>query len=831
MRRKEFVLLILLLLFPLLFPLASFSKEPLEGATIRIGIPSVMALGELKSDGRAVGLYPDLIREMFAEKSMKAIFVTGTPAECLGFLQEGEIDLLTTVEFSSESASKVDFNSEPVAIVWGQVFCRPGANFNGIMSLDGKVVAVKQAEAMGQDFIQSLAGSGGKCKILEFASHGDVLAAVQTGAAIAGVTLQHIGLREGNRYGLVPSSIRFSPHAVYFATRKGLNRPLLDFIDSKIRNWKKDGNSFYYRRLSHYSLGQNFYGNSAIPGWLKIILWTVIAIAMSSLLFVRILKIRVEEKTRELLERENEFQELVENANSIILRLDKEQRILFMNRFGLKLFGYSAGELIGQSVVGTIIHQNHLEGKELPKLIQGAFAEADELMVFENENQCKDGRTVFIQWSNRAIYDEGGRFLELLCIGTDVSGKRALEAELLQAQKMEAVGRLAGGIAHDLNNILFIFFGNAELARLNVNDPLALNSNLDQMVAAATRARDLVKQILAFSRKEIAVKKVLSLVEVVREAIKMLRSTFPATIKIEEEYLSDQRIMADKTQLYQIVMNLCTNSMHALNGQPGNLKITISEMASPNGNPGQPRYEKNMLRLSISDTGKGISKENLTKIFEPFFTTKAKNKGTGMGLAVVHGIVKEHGGDIRVMSEVDKGTTFELIFPMVKGNETISESVENEAKDYSGSERIMLIDDEQCILDAIGEILRSHGYEVTTFQKPQKAIIEFDKHPDRYDLIISDLTMPGITGEVLTGVVLDKRPDMPIFVITGHSEEVDEASALEFGATAFAYKPLTSEEMLKEVREILDSRGKRDGVRDLKAAPMGSKSFESASAV
>ena len=281
-------------------------------------------------------------------------------------------------------------------------------------------------------------------------------------------------------------------------------------------------------------------------------------------------------------------------------------------------------------------------------------------------------------------------------------------------------------------------------------------------------------------------------------------------MKIEETRLSAGKILADSNQINQILMNLCTNSMHALKGEPGILKIGVSESYLPDefikSDSDKTRLH---LKLTVSDSGHGIDPENLTRILEPFFTTKEKFKGSGMGLAVVHGIVKEHGGEIRVFSEVGKGTTFEIFFPAVESNIMPQNLSESATESFSGTEKIMLVDDEPMILDVNSEMLQGFGYHVTAFSSSVDALHAFEKAPEAFDLIVTDMTMPEMTGAAMARKILQLKPETSVIIVTGHSDQIDRKKAAREGIAGFAYKPLSSAELLREIRRVLQSRGKR----------------------
>ncbi len=388
-----------------------------------------------------------------------------------------------------------------------------------------------------------------------------------------------------------------------------------------------------------------------------------------------------------------------------------------------------------------------------------------------------------------------------------------LEQQLQQAMKMEAIGTLAGGIAHDFNNILTAIIGYTDLARLNVekhcgseNCPLSLN--LDHLLAAGHRARELVKQILTFSRQQKRENVPVQLSAIVREALKLLRSTIPASIEIREKFVSDEgHIMADPTQIHQIVMNLCTNSYHAMRENGGILAVKLYETEMDSADI---RVDRLQLRpgtfmvLEISDSGVGMNRMVLERIFDPYFTTKEESGGTGMGLAVVHGIIREHNGHISVYSEPGEGTTFKVFLPQIIAS--VQTHVVRQLEELpAGTERILLVDDEEFVLNLEKEILEKLGYQVTTFLNPLEALDVYDTHMDEFDLVMTDMTMPKMTGAQLVAEIVARNPQAAVIICTGFSELINERKAKALGASEYVMKPFVLREIATTLRKVLDA--------------------------
>lgn len=385
--------------------------------------------------------------------------------------------------------------------------------------------------------------------------------------------------------------------------------------------------------------------------------------------------------------------------------------------------------------------------------------------------------------------------------------KLRLETQLRQAQKLEALGTLAGGIAHDFNNVLTPILGYTEMAMADVQKNDRIYRDLDKVFKSALRARDMIKHILDFSRQSEEERTPLKIQYVIKEALKLLRASLPTTIAITQDL--DEKcgsVLADPTSVHRILMNLCTNAYYAMREKGGELNVTLRETTitgTVDFAPAQNLSPGKYVELTVSDTGQGMEKEVKAKIFDPYFTTKPPGEGTGMGLAVVHGIVKRYGGDVRVQSEYGKGTTFQLYFPII---ESEPEVIENPIIEVApgGNERILVVDDEAQIVYMLAQMLGQIGYHVTSRTSSIEALEAFTAQPDKFDLIITDQTMPNLTGEQLAAELKCIRKDIPIIVCTGFSEKITAQNASEKGFHALLMKPVGMREMAKTIRQVLD---------------------------
>ena len=513
---------------------------------------------------------------------------------------------------------------------------------------------------------------------------------------------------------------------------------------------------------------------------------------------------------KELEQSEKKFrQSIIEAPNPTMIHTD-DGEIILVNKVWTEITGYSHEEI---PTLFKWALKAYKVNSQTALLDMAALARIDSrINVGEYELTTKSGEKRWWDFSAvpiGALPDGRRAIMDMAVDVTDRKNaeeqRRQLEAQLHQSQKMESIGTLASGIAHDFNNILFPITGYTEMVLEDLPADSPFCHNLNQILKSAKRARDLVKQILAFSRQSEKEAKPVDVRGIIQEVIRLTRSSIPSTIEVNH-HLSNERcmVMADPTQIHQIAMNLITNAYHAMETAGGQLDIHLKRQELKTQDiTGKDMSPGTYVTLSISDTGIGMEKAVMDKIFDPYFTTKEKGKGTGLGLAVVHGIVKGYKGDITVKSEPGKGTTVSVSFPMLEPI-TDQQGPGDKFVIKKGTERILLVDDEDAVLQIEKKILESLGYRVTEKTTGMEALTVFEESPFDFDLVITDMTMPKMTGIQLSMKLKEVRKDIPVIICTGFSEQIDRGKAAALGLQGFIAKPVLINEISETVRKVLD---------------------------
>jgi PAS domain S-box-containing protein len=507
---------------------------------------------------------------------------------------------------------------------------------------------------------------------------------------------------------------------------------------------------------------------------------------------------RAQEKLRE---NERLLRTVLENLPLGVWITDGQRRISYVNSAFLKTHGLTPDKVLGARY-DDLLHAEP-EGDEFREALYETLRRG-QTWKGHLVRKVEGGGPLELDLTVSPVREENGGIINYVSVERDVTEEIRLQQHLRQMQKMEALGTLAGGIAHDFNNILMPIAINTELALLDVTHGSLLSNYLQLVLEAANRGKELVKQIITFSRQKEQERKPMDVAPLVKEALKFFRASIPRNIEIRERMEATSSIVpTDPTQIHQILLNLCSNAAYAMREQGGELEVRLTnvEFDSKRAAEHVELRPGPYLRLTVSDTGHGMEKDVMERAFDPFFTTKKTGEGTGMGLAVVHGIVKSHKGMVTVESELGKGTTFHIYLPRMNAELEVAATVPRPI--LRGNERILFIDDEAVQVQTVQYMLERLGYQVTGQSNAMEALRIFRSQPDAFDLVITDQTMPHITGDKLARELLTLRPDLPVLLCTGFSEAIDEEGAKAIGIKEFLMKPYAVGEITEKIRRAL----------------------------
>lgn len=824
--KNHFKSCLLILFFYLFVPATALAEEKIS--VVKVGVFQLAPLVYIDDNGSPQGVFVDLIEAMGRRENWKIEYVKGTWEEGLERVKTGRIDLMTGVMHLPRREPFLDFPHESIFNIWGQIYTRTDTRISGVFDMEGKTIGVLKGGANGENFLELLGKLGIQGQLIAFDSQEDIARAIKEKRADAGVFTNIHGYKYQQSHQLKQTQIVFDPSYLKYATAKGMHPQLLSTIDRYLVKWKSDGTSPYHEIIEkHLGLPKK----EAVPDWV----WTIafigagiigLALFIVFLLMVFNKKLKNEVKAsteklvaeldrrknteKELKENEERFRGIVDSMADWIWEVDAGGRYTYCSEKVENLLGYPPDEMLGKRPFDFMPPD---EAEEIGRVFSNIVAQKTTIKDLENWKICRDGRSVCMLINGVPILNENGDLLGFRGVDKDITEHKQaeaermrLEAQIHQSRKMESIGTLAGGIAHDFNNILFPIIGYTEMLMEDIPEHTPFRNSLNEIYAGALRARDLVQQILAFSRQGKSELTQTRIQPIIEEALKLIRSTIPTTISIRQDLQSDcGEIKADPTQIHQIVMNLATNAYHAMEEAGGELTVSLKKIrlgrynrACPDIPPGEYAC------LTVADTGVGMEKQLTEKIFEPFFTTKKTGKGTGMGLSVVHGIVKKMKGEITVYSEPGRGSEFQVYLPMVKQAVEI-QAPRMEKTLQGGTERVLLVDDEESIISMEKQILERLGYRVTPFAGSLEALEAFKAAPEGFDLVITDMAMPKMSGDKLAAELIKIRPGIPILICTGFNEAMTEDKIKSLGIKGLLLKPMMMKDLDLKIREILDA--------------------------
>ena len=531
----------------------------------------------------------------------------------------------------------------------------------------------------------------------------------------------------------------------------------------------------------------------------KIQIYAIIIVVISLVILTIILAFNLalrKRSERNLQKSEERFRTIFEKSNDAIFIIEKKTwKYINANESALKLTGRSRQELTSLTKEDICLEKkkNRVEKIIKPEISQ----QLEQAIYIKSDGERRTVSVVSIPLDHNKVIE----------IVRDVTEEIRLNEMLRQSQKMEAIGTLAGGIAHDFNNILSGIFGYLHLAKSQIENTEKAIQHLEQVDKGGKRAAELVQQILTFSRRTEYQKRNLELFSGVNEALKLLRSSIPTSIEIVKKLNSKSAIYGDSIRIHQVVMNLCTNSYHAMRKTGGTLTVSLEDV-----DISRPKYlwdkmiiPGEYIKLEVSDTGIGMNSNELEKAFEPYYTTKKHGEGTGLGLALVHAIVDEHDGFLDIHSEPGTGTSFHIYLPRIKRNTDHVSSKTRKMDQYRGHETILIVDDEESIRQSCSTFLTSMGYHTQTCANGKDGLNEIRKNPGKYDLVITDLAMPGMTGDKLADGILKLLPELPIILWTGYGDSMTIAKANELGIRKLVKKPLSNDDLIALIRKVLST--------------------------
>jgi two-component system, cell cycle sensor histidine kinase and response regulator CckA len=794
------------------------SAAPVVGTSklLRVGVDDNPPFCSFSAEGKVQGLFPDVFEDIASKEGWKYEYVRCSRAQCLEYLAKGKLDLLLSTGYSPQRAERMDFSKEFLLVNWGQVYVSDRKKLESITQLENKRVAMVRGNIHSIAFRRLMADFGKDATFIEVDSMDDVFTELSRGNADAGIVNRVFGQANAEKYGVYPTSISFIPIEIKFAVPKGKHAGILAAIDSHVARLKQQPDSVYARSYEHWIGSRSV--RRVLPDWVLPAVGATLIAGLFLILGVFWLRHEVSRKTAALSRAKEEaesnqrlYMATLDNSPQLQGLLSPDGTVLNVNQTALNIICAKK-----EAVVGCLFWESPFwsHDRNEQEHIKDAVARCakGESLSFETTHRDFRGNLLYIDFSLHPVRDNAGAINYLIPEGRDISEqKRAekekedLQARLLQAQKLEAIGTLAGGMAHDFNNILQAMSGYLSLFLMKAPAELDV-SYLKQTESMIERAASLTRSMLAFSRQQQAEMSQFDLNEMVGQFHAMLARVIGEQIVLHVRLApAELNILGNRGLLEQVLMNIAINARDAMpNG--GELRVEVdavdlSEAAAfVKGCPGPGNYAG----ISISDTGIGMSPEILQKVFEPFFTTKAVGQGTGLGLAVSFGTIHQHGGNITVYSEEGIGTTFRIYLPLSGKAPEFTRQEKLEAV-LGGTETVLFVEDFGQIRDTMRIVLEAHGYRVIEAVDGADALDKFMASEKEIDIVVTDVVMPNMNGKELADRIRQRRPDMRFIFVSGYTPEALKEKLHEnFGA--IMTKPVSPALLVNKIRNMLDGQ-------------------------